>query len=96
MSGLQETRIVAILETLPITIKETVMSTLDIFVEKGKKIGRVEGRVEGQIEGQKQKTEKVVRNLIKVSGLSDEQIASVAEVSVEYIAEIRVDIQGSN
>ncbi len=81
-------RIVATLENLPVTIKETVMSTLDIFVEKGKKIGREEGRAEEK----KKNAEKVVRNLIRVSALSDEQIASVAEVPVEYVTRMRSDI----
>ncbi len=91
-SGLEEQRIVAILENLPVTIKETVMSTLDIFVEKGKKIGREEGRAEEK----KKNAEKVVRNLIRVSALSDEQIASVAEVPVEYVTQMRSDILGAN
>ena len=111
-SGLEEQRIVAILETLPLTIKETVMSTLDIFVEKGKRIGREEGLAEGRVkgiaegkaegkaegfaEGKKKNAEKVVRNLIRVSTLTDEQIASVAEVQVEYVTQMRADISRSN
>ncbi len=56
------------------------MNTLDIFVEKGKKIGYQEN------------TEKIVRNLVKSSGLTDEQIAGAAEVSVEYVARIRKEL----
>lgn len=36
-SALKEPRIIEILESLPFTLKETVMSTLDVFLEKGKK-----------------------------------------------------------
>ncbi len=53
------------------------MSTLDIFVEKGRK------------EGDQKRTENAVRNLVKQSLLSDNQIASAMEVTVNYVADIR-------
>jgi predicted transposase/invertase (TIGR01784 family) len=81
-SELSEQQIVELITSLPTQIKETVMSTLDIFVEKGRK--------EGKIEGQQEKTENAVRNLIKQSLLTDEQIASALEVTVDYVADIRM------
>ena len=58
------------------------MNTLDVFVEKGRREGRQEER------------EKTIRNLIKQSLLSDQQIASAFEVTVEYIARIRKELEG--
>jgi predicted transposase YdaD len=84
-SELSEPQIVELITSLPTQIKDTVMNTLDIFVEKGRK----EGKLEGKIEGQQEKTEKAVRNLIKQSLLTDEQIASALEVTVSYVADIR-------
>lgn len=48
VSGLEEDQIITLIEETPVTIKSTVMNTLDIFVEKGRK----------------QQTEKAVRNMI--------------------------------
>jgi len=80
-SELSEQQIVELITSLPTQIKETVMSTLDIFVEKGRK--------EGELKGQREKTENAVRNLVKQSLLTDEQIASALEVTVDYVADIR-------
>ncbi|WP_026632544.1 Rpn family recombination-promoting nuclease/putative transposase [Dyadobacter alkalitolerans] len=88
-SELSEQQIVELITSLPTQIKETVMSTLDIFVEKGRKEGLREGKLEGKIEGQQEKTANAVRNLIKQSLLTDEQIASALEVTVNYVADIR-------
>lgn len=81
-SGLDEDRIIAIVEQLPNRIKDTVMSTLDIFVEKGRKAGRQEER------------EKTVRNLIRISSLSDDQIASATDLPLEYVVRIREELTG--
>ncbi len=77
VSSLREDRIIRIMEDVPVNTKNTVMNTLDIFVEKGKR----------------ENTEKIVRNLVRLSGLSDEQIASAAEVTVDYVARIRESIK---
>jgi hypothetical protein len=76
-SELSEQQIIELITSLPTQIKATVMSTLDIFVEKGRKEG----------------TENAVRNLIKQSVLTDEQIASALEVTVKYVADIRRQIK---
>ena len=80
-SELSEHQIIELITSLPSQIKETVMSTLDVFVEKGRK------------EGDQKRTENAVRNLIKQSLLSDDQIASAMEVTVNYVADIRRQIK---
>jgi predicted transposase/invertase (TIGR01784 family) len=84
-SELSEQQIIELITSLPTEIKETVMSTLDIFVEKGRK--------EGERKGQIEKTESAVRNLIKQSLLTDDQIASALEVTETYVADIRRQIK---
>lgn len=69
--------------SLPAELKETIMNTLDIFVEKGRK------------EGHQKKTENAVHNLIKQSLLTDDQIASALEVTVDYVADIRKQLGAS-
>ncbi len=64
-SELSEQQIIELTTSLPIQIKATVMSSLDVFVETGRK----------------QKTENAVRNLIKQSLLTDKQIASLNQTS---------------
>jgi predicted transposase/invertase (TIGR01784 family) len=76
-SGLNEDQIFALVRSLPIQNKDTVMNTLEIFVEKGRK------------EGREQLAQNAVKNLIKQSLLTDEQIASVVEVPVSYVSEVR-------
>lgn len=49
-------------------------------------------REEGKIEGLEEKAEKAVRNLVKISILTDEQIATALEVSVDYVVRIRKEL----
>ncbi|WP_090339663.1 hypothetical protein [Dyadobacter koreensis] len=56
------------------------MSTLDIFVKKG----RLEGVQETQV--------KIISNLIKTSSLSDSQIASAVDVSIDFVQKIRAGL----
>ena len=79
-SGLNEDEIFAFVTSLPLQNKETVMDTLEIFVEKGRR------------EAWKELTQNAVKNLIKQSVLTDEQIASAMEVTVSYVSEIRKNI----
>jgi predicted transposase YdaD len=76
-SDLSEQQIVELITSLPSQLKDSIMNTLDIFVEKGRK------------EGHQEKTENAVRNLIRQSLLTDDQIASALEVTVDYVADIR-------
>lgn len=82
-------RIIEILDSVPDTIKEKIMSTLDIFEKKGLEKGLKKGLLEGLQEGARKTRTEIVSNLIKVSTLTDEQIASAANVSVTFVADIR-------
>ena len=88
LSGLDEARILGILETLPAKIKDRVMSTLDIFVEKGIKIGEEKGIKIGEEKGR----EKTARNLIKISSLSDEQIATATDLPLDLVVRFRKEL----
>ena len=53
------------------------MNTLDIFVEKGRREER----------------EKTARNLIKISSLTDEQIAAATDLPINRVIHIREETQ---
>jgi DNA-binding transcriptional regulator YhcF (GntR family) len=72
-SGLKKEEILKIIRMAPVTIKKTAMNTLDYLRE----------------EVRQEELEKAVRNLVKQSVLSDQQIASALEVSVKYVVGIR-------
>ena len=97
VSGLSEQEIGRIIEDVPVNLKTNVMNTLDIFVEKGKKIGLEEGRLEGRLEGitkgRLEKTEKAVRNMIS-EGFPAEMISKILEVSPEFVERIREELTG--
>ncbi|MBX2921334.1 MAG: hypothetical protein KF746_04005 [Chitinophagaceae bacterium] len=78
-----------ILNSLPEPIKKTIMSTLDIYIEKGRKKGIEEG-IEKGIEKAKQD---VIENLILRLGLSDKQAADIAEVPVSFIKKVRASLK---
>ncbi|SEM33602.1 hypothetical protein SAMN05216436_103242 [bacterium A37T11] len=58
------------------------------IIETVKGINKEEGKIEGKIEG---KTE-VVKNLIVKLGFSNEQAADIAEVSAEFVREVRTSL----
>jgi hypothetical protein len=86
-SGLKEEQIIVIIETLPIALKKTVMSTLDIFVEKGKKMGIETGEKIGFDKALQKNT----RNML-FEGFSTETICKVLEVTPEYVARIQKEL----
>ncbi len=69
------------------------MNTFDVYFEKGVLKGREEGMEEGMEKGmEKGKTEgkiEVVRNLIVKLGFTNEQVAEIAEVSVDFVRKVR-------
>lgn len=69
------------------------MDTLEQLVERGRKEGFkngiMKGKIEGVLEGKQEITLDVIRNMIKLSSLTDEQIASFTRVPVSYVADIR-------
>ena len=83
-SGLEEKKIRNIVEGLPNTLKDTVMSTADIFIEKGKKIGLEEGL-------ERSKTD-FVTNLLKNTDFDQTKIAALANVSEEFVINIQSNL----
>ena len=79
-SGLEEQAIEEILEFLPVMLKDTIMNTLDIFIEKGKKIGIEIGKLD------------IVENLLRNTDFSTDKIAELTGVSEVVVIEIRNQI----
>lgn len=84
-SGLEEKKIRNIVEALPSTLKSKIMSTADMFIEKGKKIGFEKGVEEGLERG---KTD-FVTNLLKNTNFDTAKIAALADVSTDYVLAIQ-------
>jgi len=68
------------MNTLEIFEKKGIDKGLELGIEKGVEIGREKARIE------------IVSNLIKISTLTDEQIASVTDVTIDFVAKIRTEI----
>jgi predicted transposase/invertase (TIGR01784 family) len=73
-------KVAGIVESLPFTLKKSVMNIFDHYVRKGHKEGRQEER------------EKLIRNLLKIANLTDKQIAKAAGVTLAYVAKIRAEL----
>lgn len=84
-SELSEKEILELIDPLPIQNKNAIMNTLELFIEKGRK----EGIAMGKIEGQQENIRTAVTNMIRLSSLSDEQIAAFQEVPVSFVADMR-------
>ncbi len=69
-------------------MRADVQSTLDIFVEKGRK----EGLQEGHLKGRREEREKAVRNMIR-EGFETEVICKIQEVTPEYVTRIRREME---
>ncbi len=68
------------------TIKQVTVGGLNMgIVETVKAVAHEQGHLEGKLEGKAE----VVVNLIQKLGLSNEQAADIAEVTVEFVANIR-------
>lgn len=76
-SSLQEEQILEIIESLPLILKETIMSTLDILIEKG---------IEKGIE--KAKTD-VVKNLLLNTDFSSSKIAALTGISEALVNNVK-------
>ena len=68
------------MNTLEIFEKKGRDKSLELGIEKGVEIGREKARIE------------IVSNLIKISTLTDKQIASVTDVTIDFVAKIRTEI----
>lgn len=88
-----------ILDSLPANLKHDVMNTLDIYVEKGIKIGLEKGEKIGLEKGRKKaeesekKFQTMIENLIRNTDWVDDQIADVTGISIELIREIRTSMK---
>ena len=91
-SGLEEDKILELLESFSFPLKETVMNTLEIFEKKGIDKGLELGIEKGVEIGREKARIEIVSNLIKISTLTDEQIASVTDVTIDFVAKIRTEI----
>lgn len=80
-SGLEEKAIEEILQFLPINLKDTIMNTLDIFVEKGKKIGIEKGIQIGKLD--------IVENLLRNTNFSTDKIAELTGVSEVVVKRVQ-------
>jgi predicted transposase/invertase (TIGR01784 family) len=83
-SDLSDEQIFELITSIPNQNNETIMNTLEMLIERGRKEGIAEAFAEAE-----KKTQNSVRNLIKQSMLTDEQIASAMDLPVNYVVEIR-------
>ncbi|MES2455762.1 MAG: hypothetical protein V4594_09490 [Bacteroidota bacterium] len=61
------------------------MGIEELLLDRAKKEGKAEGKVEGKID--------LIEKMITELGLSDEQIARAADMSVEFVAKIRTGLK---
>lgn len=83
-SGLKEHEILKMIDMAPVTIKKTAKTTWDYILESGME--------EGLLRGREEKTEKAVRNMI-LKGSTTEFICDVQEVTPEYVARMRREME---
>jgi hypothetical protein len=68
-------------KTIGIYIKTEIMNTIEYI--------RQEAREEGLVEGQAKNQITVVKNMVAAKEFSDEKIASIVGVSVDFVKEVR-------
>jgi len=81
------------LEKAMITVSEFFKKENDFLYKRGEANGLEKGIEKGVEKGEEKKSHAVVENLLSELGLSDEQAARIAEVSVEYVAKIRASLK---
>ncbi|MFT4092670.1 MAG: Rpn family recombination-promoting nuclease/putative transposase [Niabella sp.] len=78
-----------ILDSLPVSIKSTIMNTLDIYIEKGRKEGMEKGIEKGMEKGK----ELVVGNLLAASKFTLSEIANFAGVTEAFVKKVRTTLK---
>ncbi|MCC6289400.1 MAG: Rpn family recombination-promoting nuclease/putative transposase [Chitinophagaceae bacterium] len=78
-----------VLNSLPEPIKKTIMSTLDIYIEKGRKKGIEEG-IEKGIE---KKSREFIQNLLTAGKFSVSEIAAFAGVTEPFVKKVRASLK---
>ena len=76
-------------EQMPITYD----ITKDGIYKRGKKEGKLEGREEGIGLGQKRRGDQMIIKALKLDVLTVDQIAEMAEVSVEYVLQLETNLE---
>jgi len=84
-----------LLESLPSVLKETIMSTADTFVEKGKKIGIEEGIKEGLEKGIEKGKADIIKSLLLNTDFTISKIAALTSVSEDFVLNIQTEIKNS-
>lgn len=74
-----------ILETIMDNLAKYINEQNDPFFIKGRQEGKIEGKREGKAEAQRL----LVENLLKETGFSNEQIARLAGVSIDFVEKLR-------
>ena len=82
-----------VLNSLPQAIKKTVMNTLDIYIEKGRKKGIEEGIEEGIEKGIEKGKEQVVKNLLTAGKFSVAEIAGFTGVTEAFVKKVRAALK---
>lgn len=77
-----------------LTGRSTTMGIEELLLERAKNQGLEEGIEKGFEKGEQEKSHAVVENLILKLGFSDEQAASIAEVSLDFIKKVRSGLKG--
>lgn len=68
------------------------MGIEELLLDRAKNEGLVKGKAVGKTIGAIEKSREVVANLITKLGLSDEQAAEVAEVSIVFVKKVRKEL----
>ncbi len=76
-----------------LTERSTTMGIEELLLDRAKKEGIAEGKAEGKTEGKAEGKHEVIENLIVKLGLSDEQAAEIANVSVEFVSKVRTALK---
>jgi len=83
-----ESQIVKAMQSVSTFFKEEE----DFLFQKGEAVGQTKGEVIGQRRGEQKKTRAVIVNLITKFGFSDIQAAEIAEVDVDYVINVRAEL----
>ena len=82
---IREKEIIEIIEILPKQTKMKTMNAIDTIFARGVKKGHQEARMEQLM--------KIVRNLLKNTTFTDHEIASLAETTEDFVAQMREDLK---
>ncbi len=85
-----------VLNSLPKPLKEKVMNTLEIYIEKGMKKGMEKGMEKGILKGREkgiqERNSDFVRNLLLNTDFSIKKIAELVSVSESFVRKVKAEI----